>query len=210
METIKFTMPKEMYNQMYFLFLNIKNSQYEDLKNTLDIFLKENIDDGISEEYILFTLKNAFESGEVMGVTITDKTTLRLCNVWFKNTETSKQSIPFEKTSLIKKYEYDIGMIMGVFYFCNKEIFDCDLPFFLTCIESGNLNEITIKNDGITKFHSLIGKLATNGKLGNDWYTDATNSIKIEKRRCSNNGTNKEWLKALEKEISSKFGKVAK
>ena len=89
METIKFTMPKEMYNQMYFLFLNIKNSQYEDLKNTLDVFFKENIDDGISEEYILFTLKNAFESGEVMGVTVIDKTTLRLCNEWLKKVRKS-------------------------------------------------------------------------------------------------------------------------
>jgi len=81
-------MPNEIYNEMYFLFLNIKNISNDDLNNTLDSFLKENINDGISQEYILNTLRDAFERGEVMGVTITDTVTLRHCNEWLKKQAT--------------------------------------------------------------------------------------------------------------------------
>src|ERR1035437_5811550 len=88
MEVNNFSMPNEIYNEMYFLFLNIKNISNDDLNNTLDSFLKENINDGISQEYILNTLRDAFERGEVMGVTITDTVTSRHCNEWLKKQAT--------------------------------------------------------------------------------------------------------------------------
>ena len=105
METINFSMPNELYNEMYFLFLTIKNISDDDLNNTLDSFLKENINDEINEEYIYSTLRNAFERGEVMGVIISDKTTLRLCNEWLKKQETPKLSTLIESGINIKNAE---------------------------------------------------------------------------------------------------------
>jgi len=98
-------MPNELYNEMYFLFLNIKNISFDDLSSTLDNFLKENLSDGISEEYIFFTLRNAFETGEVMGEEITNKTTLRLCNEWLKKQETPKLSTLIEKVIEVGKVD---------------------------------------------------------------------------------------------------------
>jgi len=213
METINFSMPNELYNEMYFLFLNIKNISFDDLSSTLDNFLKENLSDGISEEYIFFTLRNAFETGEVMGEEITNKTTLRLCNEWLKKQETPKLSTLIESGINIKNaespktvkpelYKYDAAMIMRVYAFCDKSIFDCGLTTFLTCIETADFNEINLKDGHKGQFYTMIYKLS--GKLEDSWYSEATNNLGISKSLCSGKVVKTEWLYGLEKEISGK------
>jgi hypothetical protein len=68
-------------------------------------------------------------------------------------------------------------------FLTDGKVIECDLIHFATAIRMANFTDITPKIK--SKFQYMIYLLSTNVNLGDEWYSAATESIKVKKEKCS-------------------------
>jgi hypothetical protein len=101
-------------------------------------------------------------------------------------------------------FKYDPNMILRVFDYCNKSVFDVEYHIFLNCIATGNFAKIIPMKGGITKRDLLIGQLRRFGDMTDEWYTSVTKSVYIDKGRCTSRPISIDWQNGLTNVIKQK------
>ncbi|MEI8087156.1 MAG: hypothetical protein WCG93_13180 [Paludibacter sp.] len=105
-------------------------------------------------------------------------------------------------------FKYDPNMILRVFDYCNKSVFDVEYHIFLNCIATGNFAKIIPMKGGITKRDLLIGQLRKFGDMTDEWYTSVTKSVDIDKDRCTSRPISMDWQNGLTTIIKQKEDRV--
>lgn len=179
-------------------------SEFDEIQanlNRYNVYLKRiitnyELKDNIKYPVLVETYLNKLKKLEVLSNQMWENSKdERLFWERMKNEKTEPQNTA--KTEMI--FIYNLEMILSVYNFLvNNNELDCTIASFMKAVEIADFKSLKPLTKVKTK--ELIYKLQVDGfgKLGNNWYTKACQSIGVQKGHCHNLDISDEWKKGLE------------